>query len=78
MGKSNINADMLSRIPWDQNIEAEAVGAIFKAAFDGLEALIEVYACHKRTISSLILESPPTWMTTMEWAWAQKNDPAIR
>ena len=30
-GKSNIEVDALSRIPWDQNIRAEAVKAIFKA-----------------------------------------------
>ena len=36
-----------------------------------------VYACHIRAISSLILESPPTWMTTVEWVWAQKTNLAI-
>ena len=68
---------MLSRIPWDQNIEADAIRDIFKVAVEGPEALMEVYTCHKRAISSLILESPPTWMTAMEWVWAQKADPVI-
>ena len=55
----------------------DAVGAIFKATVDGPGALMEVCICHKMAISSLILESPPTWMTAMEWVWAQKADPVI-
>ena len=38
---------------------------------------MEVYTCHKGAISSLILESPPTLMTAMEWVQAQKANPAI-
>ena len=38
---------------------------------------MEVYACHKKAISSLILESPPAHMTAMEWVQAQKVDPTI-
>ena len=53
--------------------EADAVRAILKATVDGPEAWLEVYACHKRDISSLILESPPTWMTAAEWVQAQKQ-----
>ena len=73
-GKSNVDEDMLSWIPWDQNIKAEAVEAIFKAAVEGPDALKEVYACHKKAISSLILESPPTQMTVTDWVQAQKAD----
>ena len=76
-GKSNVDADALSQIPWDQNIEVDPVGAIFKATVDGPAALMEVYTCHQRAISSLILESPPTLMTTKEWVQAQKTYPAI-
>ena len=76
LGKSNVDADTLSRILWDQNIESDTVGAIFKAVVDGLEALMEVYICHKGAISSLILESSPTQMTMMEWVQAQKANPA--
>ena len=65
LGKSNIDADTLSRTPWDWNIETDAVGAIFKAKVDGPEALMEVCACHKRAISPLIWESPPTQMTAL-------------
>ena len=74
--KSNINADALSQIPWDQNIEADTAGAIFKAIVDGPEALLDVYACHKEAISFLILESPSTLMTPKEWVQAQKANPA--
>ena len=67
---------MLSRIPWDQNMEVDAVGAIFKAAVDGPEALMEVYTCHEKAISSLILESPPTGMTVMEWVSGPEGRPS--
>ena len=77
LGKCNVEADALSRIPRDQKIKAEAVGAIFKTVIEGPEALMEVYACHKKAVSSLIPESPPTCMTVMEWVQAQKVDPAI-
>ena len=43
-----------------QSIKAEVVKAIFKATVKGPNALMEVYACNERAISSLILESPPT------------------
>ena len=49
LGKFNVNADVLSRILWDQNIEVHTFGTIFKAAVDGPEALMEVYACQGGT-----------------------------
>ena len=58
---------MLSQISWDQNIKAEVVKAIFKAAVEVPNALMEVYACHEKAIISLILESPPIQMTVMDW-----------
>ena len=54
-----------------------SVGAIFKATVDGPKALMEVYTCHERAVSSHTLESPPTWMTAMDWVWVQKADPII-
>ena len=60
------------------NIKAEAVEVIFKAAVEGPGALMGVYACLEKAISSLILESPPTQMTMMDWVQAQKMDPAIK
>ena len=77
VSQSNVDMDALSQIPWDQNIKANAVEAIFKATVDGPDALMEVYACHERAISSLILESPPTQMTVADCVQAQKVDPAI-
>ena len=75
--KSNVNADTLSRIPWDQYIEVGTVGAIFKAVVDGPKALMEVYTCHEGAINSLIPESPPALMTATEWAQAKRADPTI-
>ena len=33
---------------------------------EGPDAMMEVYACHENAISSLILESPPVWMTNTD------------
>ena len=49
---------MLSRIPWDQNIRAEAVEAIFMATVEGPDTPMEIYACHEKAISSLIWSLP--------------------
>ena len=68
LGKSYVEVDALSRIPWDQSIGAEVVEAIFKSF---------VYACHEKAISSLILESPSVWMTIVDWVQAQKVDQTI-
>ena len=63
--------------PWDQNIKAKAVGAIFKAVVEGPEALMGVYACHEKAISSVILKSPPAEMTLVNWVHPQDADPTI-
>ena len=34
-------------------------------------------ACHEKAISSLILESPPAWITVADRVQAQKADPTI-
>ena len=77
MGTSNVDADVLPRIPWDLNIKAKVAEAIFKATVEGLDALMEIYACHEKAICSLILEFPPTWMTVPDWVQAQKAYPTI-
>ena len=38
---------------------------------------MKIYACHEKAISSLILESPPAWMTVANLVQAQKADPTI-
>ena len=77
LGKSSIEVDALSGIPWDQSIRAEVAEAIFKATVEGPNALMEIYACHEKAISSLILESPPVQMTVTDWIQAQKADTTI-
>ena len=72
-GKSNLEVDALSRILWDQNIRVESVEAIFKASVEGPDTLMETYACHKKAISILSLESAPVQMTVANWVQAQKG-----
>ena len=47
------------------------------ATVEDPDVLIEVYACHKNAISSLLLESSPTQMSVTDWVQTQKGDPAI-
>ena len=75
--KPNVEASLLSSIPLDQNIRAEVVKAIFKATVEAPNTLMEIYACYKKGISSLVLESPPAWMTVADWVQGQKEDPTI-
>ena len=43
-----------------------------------LNALMKIYACHEKAISSLILESPPVQMTVADRVQAQKADLTIQ
>ena len=71
LGKSNVNADTLSRIQWDQNIEAYAVGAIFKATVHGPEVLMEVYIVMRG------LSVPLSW-NPLPPEWLQQNGFRLR
>ena len=62
-----MDADTLTKIPWVQNIRTKAVETIFKATVDGPDALMEVYACNERAVSSLILLSSLACMTVMDF-----------
>ena len=76
-GKSNVEVDALSRIPWDQNIREKVVKAILKVTVEDPKAMLEIYTCHEKAISYLTLESPPGQMTVDDWVQAQKADPSI-
>ena len=54
--------DVLSQISWVQNTKARSS----QGHFEDPEALVEVYACPEKAISSLSLESSPTQMTVMD------------
>ena len=69
--------DALSRIPWDQSIRAEACQGHLHHCHEVPDALMEIYTCHEKAISSLILESPPVWMTVTDWVQVQKADTTI-
>ena len=53
------------------------VEAIFKATVEGLKTLQEIYACHRKAINSMILDSPPAGITIADWVQAQKVNPTI-
>ena len=44
---------------------------------EGPDTLMEIYACHKKAISSLMLESPLVWMIVADVVQAQKVDPTV-
>ena len=58
-GKSNVDADALSRIEWNNEIQSEAVKAILKAVVEDPGALAEVHACHLKACPPLVTQDTP-------------------
>ena len=60
LGQSNIEKDALSRTPWDQNIRVDMVKAIFKAAVEDPDALMEI--CEKGFCTGVVTKLDGTEM----------------
>ena len=66
-GKSNVEADSLSRILWDKIIKVAMVQAIIKAVVKGPEALMEVYACSTKAPEPMLFDPPPSQIDIEDW-----------
>ena len=69
-GKSNIDADALSRVPWSENLSDEEVQATLKGCLEKLEYLWEVYACSFQIVEDLQLNLEPSKMNPKDWCQA--------
>ena len=76
-GKTNVETNALSHIPWDRVIEAETVQVVIKAAIEGPKAVMEVYACNVKVCVAGELDPPPQWMTKENWVIAQWDYPDV-
>ena len=76
-GRTNIDADALSRLPYSERIDNDEVQAILKGWLEQPRFLWEAYSCSARVVEDLQASSTPTRMGVKEWKKAQALDSAI-
>ena len=76
-GKSNIDADALSRIPWSEHVSDEEVQATLKGCLEKPECLWEAYACSVQILEDLQQNMEPSKMNSKDWSKAQSLDPTL-
>ena len=76
-GRTNIDADALSRLTCPEKIESEEVQAILKGCLEQPKFLWEAYVCSARVAEDLKANLTPSRMGVPEWRKAQGLDPAI-
>ena len=76
-GRTNIDADALSRLTCSEEIDNDEVQAILKGCLEQPKFLWEAYACSARVIEDLKSHLAPCKMGIPEWRKAQASDPAI-
>ena len=76
-GRTNIDADALSRLTCLEKIDHEEVQAILKGCLEQPKFLWEAYACSARVTEDLKPNLPPAKMGAAEWRRAQALDPVI-
>ena len=76
-GRTNIDADALSRLACSEKVENEEVQAILKGCLEQPKFLWEAYACSARVAEDLKANLAPSRMGAPEWRKAQGLDPAI-
>ena len=86
-GKTNINADALSRVSWPGcmpdnsgthlQVTAVAVQAMQEAVIEGPISPIEAYSCNLHILDSVLDSQQVTCMTMEDWCQAQQTDPIL-
>ena len=76
-GRTNIDADSLSRLPCSEKIDNEEVQAILKGCLEHPRFLWEAYACSARVVEDLQANSTPTRIQVKEWRKVQALNPVI-
>ena len=76
-GRTNIDADALSRMTCSETIPDEEVQAILKGCLEQPQFLMEAYACSVRATGELKEHLAPSTMGYEEWRVAQSQDPTI-
>ena len=76
-GRTNIDADALSRMTCSEEVGNEEVQAILKGCLEQPKFLWEAYACSARIAEDLKPNLAPSKMGYPEWRVAQGKDPVI-
>ena len=76
-GRTNVDADALSRLPCSEQIPNEEVQAILKGCLEQPQFLWEASACSARITEELKGHLKPSAMGPKEWKDAQLRDPAL-
>ena len=79
-GKTNVDADALSRIPWnkEQMVEPETVGHLLSNVISEAGCVIECYKGHTATALEPIPKAEPGKMSVTDWVAAQREDKGLR
>ena len=79
-GKTNIDADALSRIPWDkeQTVELETVNHLLSNIISKAGCVIECYKGHTTTVPKPVPKAKPVKMSVMDWTVAQREEKGLR
>ena len=79
-GKTNIDTDALSRIPWnkEQTVEPETVGHLLSNVISKAGSVIECYKGHTTTILEPTPKVEPGKMSVTDWVAAQWEEKGLR
>ena len=79
-GKANIDADMLSRIPWkrEQTVEPETIGHLLSNVISKAGCVLECYKGHTTTVPNPIPKIEPGKMSVRDWMAAQREEKGLR
>ena len=79
-GKANIDADALSRIPWDreQTVEPEIVGHLLGNVITKAGCVMECYTGHTTTVPEPVPKVEPGKMSVTDWIEAQREEKGVR
>ena len=80
LGKSNVDADALSRIPWDreQTVDPGTVGHLLGTVITKVGCVIECYTGHTATMPEHVPKMEPSKMSVTDWMEAQRKEEDIR
>ena len=78
--KANIDADTLSRIPWnkEQMVEPETIGHLLGNVISKVGCVIECYKGHTTTVPEPIPKAEPGKMSVINWVAAQWEEKGLR
>ena len=80
LGKTNVNANALSRIPWDrkQTVEPKTVGHLLGNVITKAGCIMECYAGHTTAVPEPVPKAELGKMSVEDWIEAQREEKGLR